>query len=292
MWASFSPSFFKRLQQLKIHTRRKFIGKREGSHLSKQRGHGIEFSDYRAYAPGDDFRHIDWGVYGRTDRLYIRQFREEQEINVLFFLDASASMSFPESQSKFNLAKQIAFSLGYAALTDGDNITFSSLGNRAWGKFSGGKSVSRAEKFLSMLEISEGVMELEEEIRAGIERQKLPAKCFFISDFLAPLEEIFNSLNILRAKNFEITAIQLLSPNELEIKDRDLRFVRDAETGELSEVYIDDNSMSEYKKLLSGHLEQIETYCFRAGINYILLSSQENVEDIVLNKFPAAGLLR
>jgi len=84
-YSIFTPGFFRRLQQLKIQTRRSYLGSRSGSHISKRRGHGLEFSDYRTYVPGDDFRHIDWGVYGRTDRLYVKEFREEQELQVLLF---------------------------------------------------------------------------------------------------------------------------------------------------------------------------------------------------------------
>ena len=67
----FTPTFFRRLQQLKIRTRRAFLGSRQGSHRSVRKGHGLEFADFRAYAPGDDFRHIDWGVYGAPETFLI-----------------------------------------------------------------------------------------------------------------------------------------------------------------------------------------------------------------------------
>ena len=107
-YSIFTPGFFRRLQQLKIKTRRSYLGSRQGSHISKRRGHGLEFSDYRSYVPGDDFRHIDWGVYGRTDRLYVKEFREEQELQVLFLIDTSQSMGFPEAEGKFEFAKDLA----------------------------------------------------------------------------------------------------------------------------------------------------------------------------------------
>jgi len=97
----FSPSFYRRLQQLKIRTRRSFLGSRQGSHLSPRKGQGLEFSEFRPYTPGDDYRYIDWGVYGRTDRVFIRQYREEQDLNVMVMLDASASMAYPEDEGKF-----------------------------------------------------------------------------------------------------------------------------------------------------------------------------------------------
>ena len=73
----------------------------KGSHLSPRRGSSLEFSDFRHYALGDDFRYIDWGLYGRTDKLYIKLFKEEEDLLTYIFLDASASMGFPESDRKF-----------------------------------------------------------------------------------------------------------------------------------------------------------------------------------------------
>ena len=121
MEAPFTPEFFRRLQQLKIHSRKTFLGTRQGAHRSGKKGHGLEFADYRPYSPGDDFRHIDWQLYGRTDRLYVRQFREEQDLNINIILDSSHSMAFPrttetENSSKFELGKNIALALGLSLI--------------------------------------------------------------------------------------------------------------------------------------------------------------------------------
>ena len=133
----FTDDFFRRLQSLKIHTRRAFLGSRQGAHSSIRKGHGLEFSDFRPYAKGDDFRHIDWAVYGRTDRLYVRQFREEQDLNVVIAIDTSASMGHPEGEKKFEMAKNLALALSYIALTDGDTISMVLLGQNTLAKYSG-----------------------------------------------------------------------------------------------------------------------------------------------------------
>ena len=172
----FTPSFFRRLQQLKIRTRRSFLGSRQGSHLSKRKGQGLEFSDYRPYAPGDDYRHIDWGVYGRTDRVYVREFREEQDLNVLVVLDTSASMGYPQGERKFESARDLALSLGYVALTDGDSVIFSMLGQQNTPRYSGPKALSRAAK--ALYDVSpQGSFSLTSELRAAIARHRIPGKC-------------------------------------------------------------------------------------------------------------------
>src|SRR5271154_778729 len=91
----FTPEFIARLDQLRIKTRREFAGLGKGSHLSPRRGTSLEFSDFRPYSLGDDFRYIDWGLYGRTDKLYIKLFKEEEDLLTYIFVDASASMAYP-----------------------------------------------------------------------------------------------------------------------------------------------------------------------------------------------------
>src|SRR5271166_4938996 len=90
----FTPAFLGRLEELRIRTRRQFAGMGRGQHLSPKRGSSLEWSDYRPYSAGDDFRYIDWGMYGRTDKFYIKLFKEEEDLLTYVFIDASASMGF------------------------------------------------------------------------------------------------------------------------------------------------------------------------------------------------------
>src|SRR5271154_7040184 len=116
----FTPAFIARLEHLRIKTRRQYAGMGKGAHLSPKRGSSLEFSDYRHYSVGDDFRYIDWGLYGRTDKLYIKLFKEEEDLLTYIFLDASASMGFPAADRKFEKAVLIALAIAYVALASGD----------------------------------------------------------------------------------------------------------------------------------------------------------------------------
>ena len=118
----FTPDFLARLEQLRIKTRREFAGLGKGTHLSPRRGSSLEFSDFRHYSLGDDFRYIDWGLYGRTDKLYIKLFKEEEDLLTYIFLDASASMGFPEADRKFESAVATALAIAYVALAPGDRV--------------------------------------------------------------------------------------------------------------------------------------------------------------------------
>jgi len=292
MLEPFTPTFFRRLQALKIHTRRSFLGSRQGSHISNRRGHGLEFAEFRPYTAGDDFRHIDWGIYGRSDRLYIREFRDEQDLNVAVILDTSASMAHPAGESKFELARDVALSLGYIALSDGDTVTFSLLGQKNSPRYTGARAISRAINELKKVK-PEGSHSMLEETRAAIARLKLPGKCFLISDFLFDSEEQFAMLDLLRAKNFEIVVLQILAPSELrlELALSDAVLI-DAESGEKLELALNASSRKEYARALAEHIERLEFYCQKAAIPHVLISSESSVSEVVLNRLPQIGLLR
>src|SRR5207248_109548 len=124
----FTPEFIARLEHLRIKTRREYAGLGKGSHLSPRRGSSLEFSDFRHYALGDDFRYIDWGLYGRTDKLYIKLFKEEEDLLTYIFLDASGSMGLPPDDRKFEAARAMSLAVAYAALAAGDRVMVRVLG--------------------------------------------------------------------------------------------------------------------------------------------------------------------
>ena len=292
MLQPFSPVFFRQLQQLKIHTRRLYLGTRQGAHLSARRGHGLEFSDYRHYAAGDDFRHIDWNVYARTDRLYVRQFREEQELNVMLLLDTSNSMAYPLGEGKFDLMRRMALALGYVALSDGDTVTFALLGQKMTPRYIGPKALTRAWREIETAKPG-GSFDFLNETRAAVSRLKIPGKCFVISDFMFAPETQFAALDLLRARNFDVSVLQVLGPSELKFNPPGASSVMvDSETQERVELALDRVSVFEYAKALANHIEELENYCRCAGIAHVLISSQESVSDVVLTRLPELGLLR
>src|SRR5579862_4757432 len=120
--AEFTPDFLAHLEHLRVKNRREYAGMGKGAHLSPKRGSSLEFSDFRHYSTGDDFRYIDWGLYGRTDKVYIKLFKEEEDLLTYVFLDASASMAYPGNDRKFHAAVLTALALSYVALASGDRV--------------------------------------------------------------------------------------------------------------------------------------------------------------------------
>ena len=287
----FSPGFFRRLQQLKIRTKKSFLGSRQGAHLSFRRGQGLEFSDFRPYTHGDDYRHIDWGVYGRTDRVYVREFRAEQDLSIFIVVDGSASMGHPAGEGKFEMARAIALSLGYIGLADGDSVTVATLGHGVSPRYSGPKALGRVIGDLNKIEPA-GNVDMTAELRAGLARQKIPGRCFIISDFLFPKSTQIEMLNLLLAKNFEVSIIQILTPGELKLSFDSSQIVVDSETGEEFEVVIDERARRQYSLDLDRHIKELVDYSHRCGMAHILVSSDEQVDDVILTRFPAAGIVK
>src|SRR5215831_17144177 len=125
----FTPQFLAGLETLRVRARRQFLGNRPGSHLSPHRGAGLEFTDYRHYTPGDDLRYIDWKLYSRADRFYVKLFQEEEELYTYLFLDLSGSMAYPVSNEKYANARDLTLALAYVVLANEDAVRLHALSN-------------------------------------------------------------------------------------------------------------------------------------------------------------------
>src|SRR5947207_5038479 len=117
-----TPELLRRLEQFQLLAARRAKSSAKGERRSRARGQSVEFADYRNYVAGDDFRYLDWNLYGRLERLFLKLYEEERELPVRIFLDASESMAFGEPR-KFDFARQIAAAIGYVALAGFDRVS-------------------------------------------------------------------------------------------------------------------------------------------------------------------------
>src|SRR5580765_806585 len=117
-----TPELLRRLEQFQILAARRAKSSARGERRSRARGQSVEFADYRTYVPGDDFRYLDWNLYGRLERLFLKLYEEERELPVRIFLDSSESMTFGEPR-KFDFARQVAAAIGYVALCGFDRVS-------------------------------------------------------------------------------------------------------------------------------------------------------------------------
>src|SRR2546422_4590441 len=124
-----SPEFLARLEQLELVSRKIFMGRMKGERRSKKKGQSVEFADYRNYVVGDDLRHLDWNLYARLDRLFIRLFMEEEDLHLYLLIDTSRSMDFG-TPTKLHYAKQVAAALGFIGLVNLDRVVVEAFNDR------------------------------------------------------------------------------------------------------------------------------------------------------------------
>jgi len=291
----FTPEFIARLEHLRIKTRREYAGLGKGSHLSPRRGSSLEFSDFRHYALGDDFRYIDWGLYGRTDKLYIKLFKEEEDLLTYIFLDASASMGLPASDGKFQAARAFALAVAYVALAAGDRVMIRVLGGAGtalkpafvYGRH---RLVDIARQLSALTPAGE--VDLAPALALEIASIRRAGKVFLVSDFLAMVNSVERALGIFTAANMDVSAVQILGGTELDGQGLhgDVEVV-DAESGERLRVSLGPRESERYRQTLQRLSREIRNFCFRSGLRYALHTTDHNFHDFFLSAATGLGLV-
>jgi uncharacterized protein (DUF58 family) len=291
----FTPDFIARLEQLRIKTRREYAGLGKGSHLSPRRGSSLEFTDFRPYALGDDFRYIDWGLYGRTDKLYIKLFKEEEDLLTYIFIDASGSMGFPAIDSKLEAARAFALAVAYVALAAGDRVMVRVLGGKNGMPGSafvyGRHRIGELAHQLSSLTPS-GEVDLAPALARELVSIRRAGKVFLISDFLAMISSVERALGLFTAANMDVSAVQILGATELEGHglQGDVEVV-DSESGERLRVVLGPRERERYRQTLSRLSDEIRNFCLRAGLRYVLYKTNQDFHAFFLNAATELGLV-
>ena len=287
-----SPSFLARLEQLELVSRKVFLGQMRGERRSPRQGISVEFSDYRNYVPGDDLRFIDWNIYGRLDRLFLKLFLEEEDLHVYLLLDTSQSMAFGDPQ-KLHYAKQIAAALGYIGLTRSDRVIIESVAGDSSLKM---PPLRGKQQGLQMLEFLEqlhtgGGTSLSQSLRDFSVRNSGRGIVVLISD-LMDKDGYESALRYLLAKQMDIYVIHLLSQEELNPNYQgDLRLV-DSEDGDIAEITVNKPLVDRYKNHLKAYCDEIRNYCIRRGIFYLLADNQIPMEKLILEYLRQRLLVR
>lgn len=283
----FDSAFLVKLEQLYLLSKKLFRGEHRAERRSRQTGSSMEFADYRNYSIGDDLRSIDWNIYGRLDRLFIKLFEQEQDLDIHFLVDASPSMRWSPGGAritKFDQARRIAASLGYIALANLDRanvLWFSSVLGDDLGLVRGKSQFHSVLEFLRRAPEAQGATGLLATARTFTQRLKRRGLVFVLSDFLDPAgyEE---ALGLLRFNRFDVHVIQILDPAELRPEATgDLRLV-DCETGAPLEVTASAAVLQSYHEEVDRFLAGLTGFCLRRGIAYAQASTAVPFEDLVL----------
>lgn len=292
-----SAEFLRKLEQWSLAVRRTTTGQYGGERRSKRHGTSIEFADFRHYIPGDDVRFVDWNLYARLERLFLKLFLHEQELNVHLLMDLSESMTFGEP-SKSLLARKLAASIGVLAITHQDGLTITvGAGSEAIAGGSLYLPLCRGRAFIGrMLEFLSGApdggkVSLGELVKQGLIRIRRPGLIVLITDFLdeggfeAPLRSIL-------ARNHEVIVLHVLDREEWRPSLRgDLRLI-DSEDMAPTEVSLSPDVLARYRRRVEGWSEQIDAFCARRGMTYLRVLNDASPEDIVLKTLRRMGRLQ
>ncbi len=299
----FNESTLRKLEQLTLIAERVRVGVMKGDRRSRKRGTSIEFADYRNYTKGDDLRRLDWNVYARLERPFIKLLEEEEDLSVHLLVDASASMNWPDSHQspvsslqsthKLTYALQLAGALGHISLTSGDLLTVSLLhsgGDRHWGPHRNQQNLLRLLQFLET-GIGGGITDLNLSMRNYALYGRRPGLLFLISDLLSP-NGYQDGLNALQSRGYEIGLIHLLSPDEVDPPvSGDLKLV-DIETGQDAEITLDPTTLNQYRERLRAWQAEIAAYCAGRGVHYIPVATNLPWEQLVMQTLRIKGIVK
>jgi uncharacterized protein (DUF58 family) len=292
----FDSAFLHRLERLAIVNRQPLQGPTAGPRRSPRHGASVEFADYRTYVPGDDFRRVDWNAYARLDRLFLRLYRAEEITVVTILLDHSTSMRFGHP-TKALTAGRLAALLSYVALHNYDSVAVAGWGeniDRYLPAQSGKVSVPRVWRAIA--DLSEGAPGVPApstdfaSLRKFGKYRRGPGIAIVLSDFLTD-SDWRAGLRSLRGAGQEVTAIQVLAPDEIDPPMRGDWKLVDAETGAQAEVTVSPRLLRRYAEALERHVRAINDFCRREGIGFAQIRSDVDLMGTVLTDLRSVGLL-
>ncbi|MBV8610526.1 MAG: DUF58 domain-containing protein [Singulisphaera sp.] len=286
------PEFLHKLEQLELVSRKIFVGRMKGERTSKRRGSSVEFADHRNYAVGDDLRHIDWNVYGRLDKLFLKLFLEEEDLHFYTLLDTSLSMDFGDP-TKLHYGKQVAAALAFVGLVNHDRVvldTFSTTLEPGMPSVRGRSLMWRVVQFLEPLHAA-GASDLTAAAKAFAVKHAGKGIVVVISDFLDK-RGYADGLRYLLARNMDIYVVHVLCREEVEPElVGDLRLV-DAEDEDVAEISVSAPLLKRYKDNLNAFIGGLKSWCTRRGITYIFTTNQDPFDKLILNYLRERGLVK
>lgn len=278
-----------RLGNLSIVSRSRRLGHHKGTHRSTKTGSSLDFSDFREYHPGDDLRHIDWNVYARTEKPFIKQFLDEQEMRVHILLDPTKSMGV---DGKWELARQLAIALSHIALKSGDTVSFSTYSDEKKLFFKRKGAIHRAAmtKFISALEASVASTDFTDHALASI--PKAITVLFIITDGLEKTEKWEHLFRRLPGICGDIGLITVHSGEEQSPKyEGDIRFL-DVESGSGVEVTMTKQAVDRYLNEKAVHEAKLAALSGKFGIRLLRAEVKDGVMEVVTKKMRHAGWVR
>lgn len=277
------PKILSKMERLDLAARFVVEGFFSGRHRSPYRGYSVEFSQHRAYVHGDDTRHIDWKAYGKTERLYLKEYQQETNLTATILLDISKSMSYRgENLSKIDYAKLAAAALAYLVLDQQDAVSVMSFTDRAR------PVVAPTGRMAAFYDICEALLTLElagkgrigealDQTAALLRRRGV---VIVISDFLDDPDETLKGLEHLCFDGHDVLALQVLDRDEIEFPLTGLYSFEGLEGGGrlLSDAA---RIRGAYTAALAEHVGRLESGCVRMQVDFVQASTADSLDAVL-----------
>jgi uncharacterized protein (DUF58 family) len=299
----FDETTLRKLEQLTLIAHKVRAGVMKGERRSIKRGTSIEFADYRDYARGDDLRQLDWNVYARLEKPFIKLLEEEEDLTVHVLLDSSESMDWPDEGGLFNEAtdthkfrygQRLAAALGHIGLSTGDRVTIGLLsGDRLAGRWGPSRSRGMTLRLLAWMETLKtgGTTNLNAALADYGFRAGRPGLALLITDMMSP-DGYADGLSALQGRGYEVAILHLLAPDEIEPEMAgDVRLI-DSETGTPQDVTIDGAMRDLYARRVREWRDEIAAVCLKRDVHYVSIDTGSPWESVILYALRRAGVVR
>ncbi len=280
--ANLDPETLAQLQGLELRARCLVEGYLVGRHRSRYRGQSVEFAEHREYAPGDDLRYVDWKVFGKTDKVYLKQFEAETNLVCYLLVDVSESMIYQSESaalSKLEYAHCLAAALGYIVLRQRDRVSLVTFDENICDLVRASDNPAHLQQLVQVLEQAKPSRKSDlgrtlHEVSQRLERRGV---VIVLSDLLGDVDSLLSGLKHLRHQRHEVMLMQLLDPAEIEFRfDRTTRF-QGLEA--LPEVMVEPRSVRQaYLSAMAEFLERIEVGCRSLQIDYQCVRTDEPLD--------------
>jgi uncharacterized protein (DUF58 family) len=288
----FDGEFLRKLEVLNVVARKILAGSLRADRQSPRRGTSAEFADHRSYTEGDDFRHVDWHLFGRLEELFIKRYREEENLHLTVLVDASTSMDSGDVH-KLNYALQLTAALAYIGMANLDSVNVVPFGERLddglW-KLKGRGKIFQLFDFLKAIEPKPST-DLALSLREFVKREPRRGVVIVVSDFY-DLDGIQPGLKVLKYPRHDLYVLHVVDAAEEKPDVRgDLRLV-DSERGGFKEINVTDALLVKYKQAFDNLASNVESFCIRNEMGYTRARTSVPFDELVLRILRRGGLVQ
>lgn len=293
----FQPEVLSRISRLELRARRVVEGFISGMHKSPYKGFSVEFASHRAYVPGDDIRHIDWRVYGKSDRFYIKEYEEETNLRTHIVLDCSGSMAYPEHpetgrMTKWDYAATLAVSLAHLLVRQGDGVGLTLFDTQIQKQLPVSSNRASLVAFVDAVEQAEPRDKTDAKVLSEV-TGKIPRRgmVVLLSDLLTDVDDLVNGLQQARYHQHDVLVLHVLDHDELEFPFVDRTLFEGMEEID-QEVLTDPQSLRHtYLEALQNFTRRVRRACLDTRADYALISTADSLA-VALTTFLATRMHR